>query len=152
MQDLLLQYVTKTAGLHIIIIACEVCFLCGAMTIDFFSGLHKAKINGIARNSRKLKMTAKKAHRYFSPLAVLVFIDLLTAICLPAPFFSILYTAYLLYCEYSSIKEKAWEKAEIERAARTINMIIENREDMAKTIAELITKQNITHDDQQNTP
>lgn len=145
MQDLLIHYFTQTAGLHIVIITLEVSLLCAAMAIDFFSGLHKAKINGSARNSRKLKMTAKKAHRYFSPLAVLIFIDILTAICLPAPFFSILFTTYLLYCEYKSIREKAWEKAEIEQAARTISMVIENREDMAKAIATLITQKNNDH-------
>lgn len=138
MEDAIYSYFTDTAKTHVVVIIIEVVALLVAMGIDFFTGMYKARVNGEKITSRKKKMTAQKANRYFSPFAVLVFMDLIAAVYLPAPLFSIPYAIYLLSCEFTSIREKAWEKAEIERASRTINMVLENREDLAKAIAEIL--------------
>lgn len=131
-------YFLDYAHAHVVVITIEAFAILAAMGVDLVAGLHKAKINGKRRTSRGLKMTAKKAHRYLSPFAVLTFLDIVAAIILPVPFFSMGFTAYILWCEYVSIREKAWEKAEIDKASRTINMVLENRDDIAKAIAELI--------------
>lgn len=148
MHDVIISYLTSTAQIHVVLITLEVTAIIVAMAIDLASGIAKAKSNGTKRTSRGLKMTAKKAHRYLSPFAVLAFMDIIGAVCLPAPFFSMIFTAYVLWCEFVSIREKAWEKEEIDRAAHTMRVVLDNREDIAAAIVDLMTKQNKTlHED-----
>lgn len=70
---------------------------------------------------------------------VLVFIDLICCAVIPLPAFSMLWAAYCIFCEFVSVREKAWEKAEILRAERTMNIVIENKDDIAAIVAKLLT-------------
>ncbi len=124
--------------LHIVLITLSVAVMLTAMAVDFIAGLAKAKRNGVARTSQGLKMTAAKATKYFTPYMVLVGIDLIACVVVPFPAFSMLWAAYCVFCEFKSVMEKSWQKAEIRKAAKTMNVIIENKDDIAELAAQIL--------------
>lgn len=109
-----------------------------AMLVDLIFGVKKARILGQATTSTGYKKTCEKAKKYFTPFAVLMCIDLISSVILPAPFFSMIWSAYCLFCEFKSVREKSWTKAELRKAERTMNIVIENKEDIAKLVAQLV--------------
>ena len=137
--ELILKYIANHLHTHVSIIVLETAAILLAMAVDFVSGIYKAKQNHKLITSRGLKMTAKKAHKYLSPFSVLTFIDLVAASVVPVPAFSMAYTVYVLCCEYVSIREKAWEKEEIARAAKTMNVALENKDDLVALIVKAVT-------------
>lgn len=84
-----------------------------AMTIDLIAGIQKAKELHVARTSTGLKKTCDKAKKYFPTFGIASLMDVATCIISPFPMFAIAWTVYLLLCEFKSIREKAYEKAEI---------------------------------------
>lgn len=126
---------------HILLITLASAMMIVAMTVDLVFGVYKARQLGEATTSTGLKKTCEKARKYFSPFAVLVCIDLLSSVISPAPAFSLLWAAYCIFCEFISVREKAWKKAELRKQERTMSIILENKDDIAKMIAELIKKQ-----------
>lgn len=117
-----------------------------AMGVDLFSGVRKALINGEATTSTGLKKTCDKARKYFSPLMSLICVDIIACIILPVPIFSMLWAAYVCYCEFKSIREKAWQKAEIRKQERTMSILLENKDDIAKMVAEIIKNEQKNED------
>lgn len=142
MTDIIEKFVHEHMFMHIVLIALSVAAMLLAMTVDFFTGLHKAKMNGVARTSQGLKKTATKATRYFTPYMVLVGIDLISCVVMPFPAFSMLWAVYCIYCEFKSVREKSWEKEEMRRARNTMSVIIENKDDIARLVAEMLFKEN----------
>ena len=113
-----------------------------AMVVDLIFGLRKAKRNGEATTSTGLKKTCDKARKYFSPFMATVCIDIIAACAnLQVPIFSMLWSAYCVFCEFISIREKAWQKAEIRKQERTMKVILENKEDIAKTLIQLLNQE-----------
>lgn len=113
-----------------------------AMVVDLIFGVRKAKRNGEATTSTGLKKTCDKARKYFSPFMATVCIDIIAACAnLQIPIFSMLWAAYCVFCEFISIREKAWQKAEIRKQERTMKVILENKEDIAKTLIQLLNKE-----------
>ena len=113
-----------------------------AMVVDLIFGVRKAKRNGEATTSTGLKKTCDKARKYFSPFMATVCIDIIAACAnLQVPIFSMLWAAYCVFCEFISIREKAWQKAEIRKQERTMKVILENKEDIAKTLIQLINQE-----------
>ena len=113
-----------------------------AMVVDLIFGVRKAKRNGEATTSTGLKKTCDKARKYFSPFMATVCIDIIAACAnLQVPIFSMLWAAYCVFCEFISIREKAWEKAEIRKQERTMKVILENKEDIAKTLMQLLNQE-----------
>ena len=88
-------------------------------------------------------MTAKKAMKYFVPFAVLTLLDMVASIILPAPYFSMVWTAYVLLCEFWSIREKSWQKAEIEEQANTFRSVIVNKDDIAQAVVDILTHHSV---------
>lgn len=125
---------------HIVIIALCMAATIAAMAVDLFTGVIKAKERGEARTSTGYKKTAVKAKKYFTPFFVLCCIDILCCIVVPLPAFSMVWTAYCIFCEFISVREKSWEKSEIRKAEKTMSIIIENKDDIAKLMKELLTK------------
>lgn len=123
---------------HIVIICLCVAGMLFAMLVDLIFGIKKAKMLGQATTSTGYKKTCEKGKKYFTPFAVLMCIDLIASIILPAPFFAMIWSAYCLFCEFKSVREKSWTKAELRKAERTMNIIIENKEDIAKMVAQLV--------------
>ena len=113
-----------------------------AMVVDLIFGVRKAKRNGEATTSTGLKKTCDKARKYFSPFMATVCIDIIAACAnLQVPIFSMLWSAYCVFCEFISIREKAWQKAEIRKQERTMKLILENKEDIAKTLIQLLNQE-----------
>ncbi len=112
-----------------------------AMVVDLIFGVRKAKRNGEATTSTGLKKTCDKARKYFSPFMATVCIDIIAACAnLQIPIFSMLWAAYCVFCEFISIREKAWQKAEIRKQERTMKVILENKDDIAKTLIQLLNQ------------
>lgn len=123
---------------HIVIICLCVGGMLFAMLVDLIFGVKKARSLGEASTSTGYKKTCEKGRKYFTPFMVLMCIDLIASLILPAPFFAMIWSAYCLFCEFKSVREKSWTKAELRKAERTMNIIIENKEDIAKLLAELV--------------
>ena len=113
-----------------------------AMVVDLIFGVRKAKRNGEATTSTGFKKTCDKARKYFSPFMATVCIDIIAACAnLQVPIFSMLWAADCVFCEFISIREKAWQKAEIRKQERTMKVILENKEDIAKTLIQLLNQE-----------
>lgn len=113
-----------------------------AMVVDLIFGVRKAKRNGEATTSTGLKKTCDKARKYFSPFMATACIDIIASCAnLQVPIFSMLWAAYCVFCEFISIREKAWQKAEIRKQERTMKVILENKEDIAKTLIQLLNQE-----------
>lgn len=123
---------------HIVIICLCVVGMLFAMFVDLIFGIKKARQLGQVTTSTGYKKTCEKGKKYFSPFAVLMCIDLIASVILPAPVFSMLWAAYCLFCEFKSVREKSWTKAELRKAERTMNIVIENKEDIAKLVSQLV--------------
>lgn len=111
-----------------------------AMAVDLIFGIRKAKEQSIARTSTGLKKTATKAQKYFSPMLCLTIIDVMTCMHVPLPAFTLLWAGYCVWCEFKSVREKSWQKAELLEAAKTMNVVIKNKDDLAKMMVELMTE------------
>ena len=122
-----------------------------AMGIDFISGIQKAKQRGELRTSKKYKMTATKAKKYFNPFLTLVMIDLICCIVIPFPVFAMLWAAYCVFCEFKSVREKSWEKAELRKAEKTMSIIIENKDDIARLAAQILFETQKEKEDKNDT-
>ena len=135
------DFVNQHLMAHVLLITLASAMMIVAMTVDLVFGVYKARQLGEATTSTGLKKTCEKARKYFSPFAVLVCIDLLSSVISPIPAFSLLWSSYCIFCEFISVREKAWQKAEMRKQERTMSIILENKDDIAKMIAELIKKQ-----------
>lgn len=122
---------------HVVLICLTVAAMLLAMAVDLGAGIHKAKINGIARTSTGFKKTCEKGRKYFLPLATLIGVDLMACTVLPAPVLTMIWGAYCIFIEFRSIREKAWEKAEMARQERLVRVIVENKTDIARILQEL---------------
>ena len=134
------EFINQHLMAHILLITLASAMMIVAMTVDLVFGVYKARQLGEATTSTGLKKTCEKARKYFSPFAVLVCIDLLSSVISPIPAFSLLWSSYCIFCEFISVREKAWQKAELRKQERTMSIILENKDDIAKLIAELIKK------------
>ena len=112
-----------------------------SMAVDLFFGIKKARQNGEATTSMGLKKTCDKAIKYCSPFLVTVCIDLIACIVMPFPVFSMIWAGYCVFCEFMSVREKSWQKAEIRKQEKTISILLENKDDLAKAFAEVLKKQ-----------
>ena len=142
MNEVIYSFIRENMMTHVILIAVAVASMLGAMAVDFAFGLMKARQRGEARTSTGYKKTAAKAQKYFSPFMVLVFIDLICCVVIKFPVFSMLWAAYCVFCEFKSVREKAWQKEELRKAERTVNVVLENKDEIAKVLAEMLFGQN----------
>ncbi len=124
--------------LHILLICLCVGGMLVAMAVDLFFGIKKAKALGMATTSTGYKKTCEKGRKYFMPFSVLMCIDLIGCIILPVPFFAMIWAAWCIFCEFKSVREKSWTKAELRKAEMTMSIIIENKDDIAKIVADLV--------------
>ena len=141
MDDIIASFFNDYLLKHIVIICIMFAGVVAAMAIDLVMGIRKAKERGEARNSTGLKKTAAKAQKYLSPMLCLVVVDLMACILIPIPIFTMLWGAYCVFCEFVSVREKSWEKEEILKAQKTMTVIIENKEDIAKLAANIMFKE-----------
>ena len=140
MNEAILNYTGHLYG-HIVLIVATTAALLLAMLIDLISGVRKAKARGEATSSQGFKKTCEKARKYFGPYVVLICIDLLACVIIPVPAFSMLWAAYCIFCEFKSVREKNWQKEELRKAEKTLSVIIENKDDLAKLVAAVLFEQ-----------
>ena len=140
MNEAILNYTSHLYG-HVVLIVATTAALLLAMLIDLISGVQKARARGEATTSQGFKKTCEKARKYFGPYIVLICIDLLACVLIPVPAFSMLWAAYCIFCEFKSVREKSWQKEELRKAEKTLSIIIENKDDLAKLVAAVLFEQ-----------
>lgn len=140
MNEAILNYTTHLYG-HVVLIVATTAALLLAMLIDLISGVQKARARGEATTSQGFKKTCEKGRKYFGPYIVLICIDLLACVLIPVPAFSMLWAAYCIFCEFKSVREKSWQKEELRKAEKTLSVIIENKDDLAKLVAAVLFEQ-----------
>lgn len=138
MKEVIENLLREHLYLHVLLISVCVAGILVAMAVDLFFGIKKAKLLGQATTSTGYKKTCEKGKKYFMPFAVLMCIDIIGCIILPAPFFAMIWAAWCIFCEFKSVREKSWTKAELRKAEKTMNIIIENKDDIAKMVAEIV--------------
>lgn len=112
-----------------------------SMVVDLIAGVRKARELGRARTSTGYKKSCAKAIKYFCPFFVAVCIDIITCIVIPVPTFSMLWACWVMFCEFKSVREKAWEKEEIRQQNKTMKVILENKDDIIKSVAKIIKEE-----------
>ncbi len=138
MKDIIYSLLHDHLYLHVVLISICVAGIIVSMAVDLFFGIKKAKALGHATTSTGYKKTCEKARKYFMPFAVLMMIDIIGCVILPLPFFVMIWSVWCIFCEFKSVREKSWTKAELRRAERTMNIIIENKDDIAKALSEIV--------------
>ena len=133
----MVDYVQVTLHNYVMIICLSVAGIIAAMAIDLAVGIAKARINGVARTSEGIRRTAAKAAKYLLPAFVLIWVDLLGSAVMASPYFIMIWSAYCIVCEWWSVMEKSWQKAELRKAEKTMTVVVENKEDIAKMALEL---------------
>ena len=134
MNDALNILMTEHLYRYAVIVALCMLAMEVARAIDLVFGVKKAKENGEATTSRGFKKTCDKARKYFSPYIVTVCIDLIACVVVSLPVFSMIWAAYCIFCEFISVREKAWQKAEIRKQERTMQVVLENKDDIARAL------------------
>ena len=46
-----------------------------------------------------------------------------------------------MFCEFVSVREKSWQKAEIRKQEKTVSILLENKEDLARAFVEIMKEQ-----------
>lgn len=127
-----------------------------AILADLWSGVRKAKKNGIARSSYGFKRTIDKIARYYNVLLALTVVDAMQMGSLwylekyyeynwPIfPIVTLVGSIGVCLIEIKSIYEKAEDKVRIENVANMAGKIITNKDDISeivKAVVEYLNKQ-----------
>ena len=125
-------------------------FMIGA---DFWSGIRKAKNNGIVRSSYGFRRTVEKIKEYYNAMIALTIIDAMQVTALwyletyykyeipMFPFVTLVGAIGLCIIEIKSIYEKAEDKQRFHEAGALITSIAKNRtdiEEISKSVAEYL--------------
>ena len=141
-----------------------------AIMADLWSGIRKAKKNGIARSSYGFKRTIDKVARYYNMLLALTVIDVMQMAsfwylekfyqyCWPIfPLVTLIGAIGICLVEVKSIFEKAEDKVRLENVAVMAGKIITNKEDISEIVKAVVdylnkpdeTKNNETGSDQKD--
>lgn len=106
--------------------------------VDFVSGVRKSVVAGVPLRSRIYKKTCDKAVKYFMPMLCLSCIDYLGSVFVSFPALTMAMGGFDIFCEWKSVMETIHDKQEIKRASETMRIIIENRDDLLKGLAEIL--------------
>lgn len=145
MQEIINTFAAEHLYRFALIIAICAFAIMASMLTDLIFGIRKARQNHEATTSQGFKKTCTKAQKYFSPFLVTACVDLIASCAnIPVPMFSMLWSAYCVFCEFISVREKAWQKAEIRRQERTMKVILENKDDIARMIVRMLKEKKET--------
>lgn len=133
-----------TFGLYFLVII--------AIVADLWSGVRKAKINGVARSSYGYRRTVDKISRYYNVLLALTVVDVMQMSSiwyldkyyhydrLPMfPFITLVGAIGLCVIEIKSIYEKAEDKVRIENVTALAGKIITNKDDISEIVKAVVT-------------
>lgn len=110
------------------------------MLVDLIAAFVRCRRVGEKWVSDKMKRTSAKAEKYFLPMLALSVVDLLVLVIAKYPVFTLVLAAFNALTEWKSVFEKSHTKEEQRNAANTFNVIVKNKDDIAKMISELIEK------------
>lgn len=119
------------------------------ITIDFFSGVEKAKANGKFRSSTGFRLTVSKCKEYFGFLSFAFLFDCLVMMILTAfnldpamvlPFPTIISGAFLLRIEFKSFLEKASDKQKKALGSTIDDLVklLENKDNISHGVVEIL--------------
>ena len=111
-----------------------------SMLIDLLSAFVRCRRVGEKWVSDKMKRTAAKAEKYFLPMLALSVIDILVFIIVKYPVFTLVLALINSLTEWKSVFEHTHTKEEQREAARTISVIVKNKDEIAKVLEEIINK------------
>ena len=121
-----------------------------AILADLWSGVRKAKKNGIARSSYGYKRTLDKVARYYNVLIALTIVDAMQmgsvwyldvyySWKVPLfPFITLIGAIGVCLIEIKSIYEKAEDKVRIENVANMAGKIITNKKDISEIVKAVV--------------
>lgn len=114
--------------------------VCVSIIIDLCAAFYKCKRLGVAWVSDKMKRTSTKAGKYFLPMLALSVVDCIAFCVVPYPIFTLLFGVVNALTEWRSVFENTHTKEEQRKAANTINLVVQNKDELTKIIGELINK------------
>lgn len=136
-----------TFGLYFLVII--------AIVADLWSGVRKAKINGVVRSSTGYRRTIDKISRYYNVLLALTVVDAMQMSSiwyldtyyhydrLPMfPFITLVGAIGLCLIEIKSIYEKAEDKVRIENVTALAGKIVTNKDDISAIVKAVVTYMN----------
>lgn len=121
-----------------------------AIMADLWSGVRKAKRNGIVRSSYGFKRTVDKISRYYNVLLALSVVDAMQMAsiwyletyyhynCPMFPFVTLIGAIGVCLIEIKSIYEKAEDKVRIENVGNLAGKIYSNKDDVAEIIKAVV--------------
>lgn len=114
-----------------------------AITLDLISGWKKAKIRHEARTSYGLRRTVTKLVLYYALMLFAFMFDCIGMFFYADPYVTLIAAAFLIFIEGKSIFEKAHDKdkRKLNKHFEEFSILLENKDDLAKGIAELMRKQ-----------
>jgi hypothetical protein len=129
-----------------------------AILADLWSGVRKAKQNGIVRSSYGFKRTVDKIARYYNMLFALTVVDAMqmTAVWYLAtyydyrlpmfPFITLIGAIGLALIEIKSIYEKASDKVKIQNISDLAGKVIANKDDIKEVVKDVVDYMNKSDD------
>lgn len=121
-------------------VVCSYAVVFLSMLVDLIAAFVRCRRVGEKWVSDKMKRTSAKAEKYFLPMLALSVVDLLVLVIAKYPVFTLVLAAFNALTEWKSVFEKSHTKEEQRDAANTFNVIVKNKDDIAKMISELIEK------------
>jgi len=114
-----------------------------AIVLDLVSGWRKAKERSEARTSYGLRRTVTKAVLYYALMLFAFMFDCIGMFFYNEPCVTLIAAGFLIFIEAKSILEKAHDKdkRKLNRHFEEFSILLENKDDLAKGIAELLRKQ-----------
>ena len=114
-----------------------------AMTADLVSGWRKAKERNEARTSYGLRRTVTKFVLYYAMMLFAFMFDCIGMFFYDNPFVTLIAAGFLIFIEGKSILEKAHDKdkRKLNKSLEDLSIILENKEDLIKGVAEVIKHQ-----------
>lgn len=121
-----------------------------AILADLWSGISKAKKNGVIRSSYGFRRTVEKMRNYYNVMIVLTVVDAfhISAVWFLEeyydksyflfPFVSMLGAMGMCLIEVKSIYEKAEDKVRLDDVGRLAGKILANKDDIKEVVAEVV--------------
>lgn len=134
-----------------------------AILADLWSGVRKAKRNGIVRSSYGFKRTVDKIARYYNVMLALTIVDAMQMSSIwyleqyydyvypMFPFITLLGAIGVCLIEIKSIYEKAEDKVRIENVGNLAGKIYTNKSDIAEIVKAVIEYMNAPDGDKKQT-
>lgn len=131
---------------------------------DLWSGVRKARANGVMRTSYGYRQTVRKIAQYYNVLIAITIVDCMQMTLVWYfekyynytlfffPIFTFVITIIISVAEVKSIYEKAEDKVRFDKAGVALGKIIAHREDLQKALDELGVYMKATEDKTEEKP